>query len=121
MPTTFDHLWALLAPTGDNLRRESACRRLWDTFDLNRQRDIYRRIRDKRRQGLFVNPNPYFAIDDNKNAPELPRLPEPVNYDGKPLPKGFEFYRADYNGHNGLYKAQDVQAHHMSNPQKFVI
>lgn len=119
MATTFDHIWALLAPTGDYLRRENACRRLWDTFDLERQREIYRRIRDKRRQGLFVNPNPYFAIDDNKDAPQQLHYTEPVNYNGRPLSRSSEYYFADYNGKRGLYKREDVEAYHMSNPQKF--
>lgn len=115
--TSFDYLWELLAPTGEFVYRERACRRLWETFDLDKQHEVYRRIRDKKRHGECVNPNPYFAIVNNVDdgAPAA----APTNYYGRPLPRGFTFYRADYQGTRGLYTEQDVLLHHMSNPEKF--
>jgi len=117
--TSFDYLWELLAPTGEFVYRERACRRLWDTFNLIKQQDIYRRIRDKKRRGEFINPNPYYAIVNNVDEC-APAAEPPTNYFGRPLPRGFTFYRADYLGVRGLYTEQDVRAHHMSNPELFL-
>ena len=115
---TFIHIWALLNPQGEYKRREQACRRLWQSYDTDKQRDIYNAIRDKQRRGEFVNSNPYFAIEDNSQAPKQ-LLAAPTNYYGRPLPRGITFYRADYLGSRGLYTEQDVLLHHMSNPEKF--
>ena len=119
----FDTIWTMLAPFGEFKRRRQACMALWDSFSPEQQQDIYARIQGKLQRGEFVHDNPYFAIEDNSRAPRQPRtiLQPPTNYAGKPLPRGFEFYLAEYNGQRGLYKAEDVQAHHMSNPQKFEI
>ena len=123
METTFDHIWQLLKPAVEfsTRGRIEACRRLWESFDLERQRYTYRTIRDKKRCGEFVHENPYFAIEDNSRAPRqsLAILQPPTNYAGKSLPRTGEFYFADYNGKRGLYKREDVEAHHMSNPEKF--
>jgi len=118
----FDTLWALLAPFGEFKRRRQACMALWDSFSPERQQDIFARIQGKLQRGEFVHDNPYFAIEDNSRAPRkavAPILPPPTNYAGKPMPRGFEYYFADYNGQRGLYKAEDVKAHNMLNPQKF--
>ena len=123
METTFDHIWQLLNPTVEfsTRGRTEACRRLWESFDLERQRYTYRTIRDKKRRGEFVSDNPYFAIEDNSRAPRQPStiLQPPTNYVGKVLPRGGEFYFAEYNGQRGLYKAEDVKAHGMLNAEKF--
>ena len=118
---TFDTIWTLLAPFGEFKRRRQACMALWDSFSPEAQQYIYERIQGKLQRGEFVHDNPYFAIEDNSRAPRQPRaiLLPPTNYAGKPLPRGCDFYFAYYNGVRGLYTAQDVHAHHMSNPQKF--
>lgn len=121
---TFVHIWALLNPQGEFKRREQVCRRLWASYDMDKQRDIYNAIRGKQRRGEFVNQNPYFAIEDNAvdlagKAARLSLMSAPTNYFGRPLPHGVTFYRADYQGVRGLYTEQDVLAHHMSNPEKF--
>ena len=120
---TFEQIWSLLSPFGEYKRREAAARRLWENFSLDEQRAIYLRIQGKKQRGEFVHENPYFAIEDNSRAPRqsLAILQPPTNYAGKPLPRTGEFYFADYNGKRGLYKREDVEAHHMSNPQKFEI
>ena len=120
---SFDTIWALLAPQGEFKRREQACRRLWQGYDPDKQQEIINAISDKQRQGEFVNRNPYFAIEDNAigQAARLSLKPAPTNYFGRPLPRGFTFYRADYNGSRGLYTEQDVLLHHMSNPEKFEV
>ena len=120
---TFDTLWALLAPFGEFKRRRQACIALWDGFSPEQQQDIYARIQGKLQRGEFVHDNPYFAIEDNPRAPRQPHaiLQPPTNYAGKPLPRGGEYYFAEYNGQRGLYKAEDVKAHNMLNPEKFEI
>ena len=62
---SFDHIWALLNPQGEFKRRRQACRRIWENYDIERQRQIYRTIAGKKTRGEFVNDNPYFAIEDN--------------------------------------------------------
>ena len=122
MQTTFDHIWQLLSPTVEfsTRGRTEACRRLWESFDLQRQRYTYRTIRDKKRRGEFVDDNPYFAIEDNSHAPKQKAvLLEPTNYFGKPLSHSTNYYIALYNGQKGLYTEEAVRAYHMSNPQKF--
>ncbi len=66
---SFGWIWQLLAPQGEFCRRMGACRRLWDSFDLEKQRAIYRTIRDKLAAGEFVSENPYYAIYDNAYTP----------------------------------------------------
>ena len=66
---SFEWIWQLLAPQGEFCRRMGACRRLWDSFDLEKQRAIYRTIRDKLAAGEFVSENPYYAIYDNAYPP----------------------------------------------------
>ena len=65
---TFDDIWALLAPQGEYKRRRGACERLWQGYGLARQEQIYSVIAGKLQRGEFVNPNPYFAIEDNAMA-----------------------------------------------------
>ena len=117
--TSFDHLWELLAPTGEFLYRDRACRRLWDTFTPDKRQQIFERIRGKKMRGEFVNPNPYFAIVNNIDD-HAPTAEPPTNYYGRILPAGYTFYRADYYGSRGLYTEQDVLKHHLTNPELFV-
>ena len=125
METTFDHIWKLLNPAVEfsTRGRTEACRRLWESFDLDRQRYTYRTIRDKKCRGEFVDENPYFAIEDNSHAPKKPAalLPPIINYFGKQLRRGVNYYVAWYNGQKGLYTEEVVKAYHMLNPEKFEI
>ena len=125
METTFDHIWKLLNPAVEfsTRGRTEACRRLWESFDLDRQRYTYRTIRDKKCRGEFVDENPYFAIEDNSHAPKKPAalLPPIINYFGQQLRRGVNYYVAWYNGQKGLYTEEVVKAYHMLNPEKFEI
>ena len=77
---SFDHIWLLLNPQGEYKRRREACRRLWqdigEKLGEDMQRDIWRTINQKKKQGFFVHPNPYFAINDC--------VPLPTNWNGRP-------------------------------------
>ena len=66
---SFNCIWQLLAPQGEYCRRMRACRQLWDSFDLEKQKTTYRTIHDKLAAGEFVSENPYYAIYDNAYPP----------------------------------------------------
>ena len=68
---SFDHIWALLNPQGEYKRRRQVCRRLWESYDIETQRHIYRTIAGKKTRGEFVNTNPYFAIEDNAQGEKM--------------------------------------------------
>jgi len=91
---SFDHIWLLLNPQGEYKRRKEACRRLWqgigEKLGEDMQRDIWRTINQKKKQGFFVNPNPYFAIEDAKlelqrKAQPKPKPTGPIFLHGRPL------------------------------------
>jgi hypothetical protein len=67
--SSFDYIWALLNPSDDYLPVKRRCQMLWDTYPLEQQRDIYRRIRDKQKERKFIDFNPLFAIQKNANPP----------------------------------------------------
>jgi len=64
-PLSFEKLWQLLAPEGEFCRRRNACEKRWESFSVQRQHAIYRILETKKRNGDYVSPNPYFALDDN--------------------------------------------------------
>ena len=97
---SFDCIWQLLAPQGEFCRRIGACRRLWDSFDLEKQRTIYRTIRDKLAAGEFVSENPYYAIYDNAYPPRK-KQQQTMSY-------------ADYYAKYGTTEERD--GWHMANP-----
>ena len=68
---SFDFLWKMLDEHGVIERMKGEAAALWDTYNLEQQRHIYRSIRDNIRAGKFVNYNPVKAIRDN--APKPPR------------------------------------------------
>ena len=95
---TFIFIWELLNTHGVVPSKRAEAAELWATFSIEQQRIIYRRIRDKIRQGKFVDYNPANAIRDN--APK------------KPLQQVLSF--AEYYAR---YKTtEEVDGWHMSNP-----
>ena len=68
---SFEYMWALLNPQGEFKRRRQACRRLWEGYDLEKQRQIYQTIAAKKTNNEFVNDNPYFAIEDNAQTEKM--------------------------------------------------
>ena len=118
---SFEDFWQLLYDHGSRNYYKNDTMARWNELPAEQQQSLYNRISEKIRAGKFVDYNPLEAIHDNLQRTNRPFLPPPTNYAGKPLPRGYEFYFAVYNGQRGLYKAEDVQSHHMSNPQKFEI
>lgn len=111
---TFSHIWALLCPQGEYKRREQACRRLWSSYDTDKQRAIYNAIRDKKQRGEFVNPNPYFAIEDNalslaSMAARLTFKSEPTNYNGARSFPDEPLVIAVHNGRGGIFTRREAE------------
>ena len=120
---TFNFIWTLLNPQGEYKRREQACRRLWLTYDRDKQRDIYHAIRDKQRRGEFVNPNPYFAIEDTAIGQAARPLfrGEPTNYNGARSFPSEPLVRAVYNGTGGIYTRREALLFHMDIKGDFIL
>lgn len=114
---TFDFIWKLLNPQGEYVYREKICRRMWASFDLDRQRSIYLRILNKLKRGEAVSPNPYYAIQHNMD-PEPPKLTPPKNYNGTAdfliVVKSGALVTAEYNGEVGIYTEEDANKHSMT-------
>ncbi len=61
---SFYGLWALLKPEGEYKRRKGACERLWGSYDEETRQYVYGAIVAAKERGEWINPNPYFAIED---------------------------------------------------------
>ena len=72
--TSFDYLWELLEPKKEYEPVRKRCLRLWETFTLAKQRTIYRTIRDRKKEHLFVDYNPLFAIERFSKGPQRQTL-----------------------------------------------
>ena len=114
--SSFNYIWMLLdlKPEYQSRGRIDACKRLWESFDIERQRYTYRTIRDKRRANMFVNENPYFAIEDNSHQ----SVAEPKDYNGsrefEQMVKTGTLVTANHNGKIGIYSETDAVAFKMS-------
>ena len=64
MGPSFISMWALLKPQGEYKRRRRGCERLWDSYDEAIRQQVYDTISEAQKQGIWINPNPYFAIED---------------------------------------------------------
>ena len=72
--TSFDYLWTLLEPKKEYEPVRNRCLLLWNTFTLEKQRQIYRTIRNRKKEHLFVDYNPLFAIERFSAAPQKQTL-----------------------------------------------
>ena len=61
---SFMSIWSLLNPQGEYKRRRRGCERLWAGYDECTRDLIYETISKSKESGSWVNPNPYFAIED---------------------------------------------------------
>jgi len=106
--SSFDHLWDLLdPPAGYNNMRAKCESVLWNACSLPMKRRIYRLIRDRKNAGEPVNPNPWFAIVNARDA-------EPVNYNGSAqadsLARTTKMVVAWYKERAGLYTLEEALA-----------
>ena len=72
MDDYFCHIWDLLVSHGVVPSEKQQAQSVWNTYNLDQKRAIYRAIRDKIRAGKFVNYHPALAI--RENAPKAPRV-----------------------------------------------
>ena len=61
--TSFEYLWELLEPKKEYEPLRKRCLQLWETFALEKQRQIYCTIRKRKKEHFFVDYNPLFAIE----------------------------------------------------------
>ena len=66
--STFNHIWALLEPKIEYTNLIYRCKELWDSFPIEKQREIYLKIRNKKLEHVFVDYNPLLAIRNNANS-----------------------------------------------------
>lgn len=64
---SFDFLWSLLSPSPEYNGLRTKCEQLWSSFNIQKQRLIYKVIQTKQRNGEFVDFNPYYALQKNAN------------------------------------------------------
>ncbi|MBR4137931.1 MAG: hypothetical protein IKU05_05915 [Bacteroidales bacterium] len=89
---------------------------LWNTLTIHMQHRVYRLIRDKKRLGEVINPNPWFAIVNARDA-------EPINYNGDAriddLAKTTKMVVAWYKGLAGIYTLEEALALKLSIIREF--
>lgn len=111
--TTFDIIWDFLAPADRYLDRREALQRLWASFSLQQQRQIYATLVWQREQKMEIDENPYFAISHCN--------PMPFNYNGAKcdLPTDKVLFIAKYKDIYGVYSKLDTEAFEMTDKRPF--
>lgn len=89
MDDYFSHIWDLLVSHGVVPSEKLLAQSVWNTYNLDQKRAIYRAIRDKIRAGKFVNYHPHIAIRDN--------APKPPKYITIPAEKYYAMYNTQKN------------------------
>ena len=60
---SFDYMWELLNPPREFHNMRAKCETvLWNALSIHMQHRVYRLIRDKKRRGESIQPNPWYAI-----------------------------------------------------------
>ncbi len=69
---SFDYMWELLNPPREFHNMRSKCETaLWNNLSIHMQHRVYRLIRDRKRRGESIHPNPWYAIvprQDDENG-----------------------------------------------------
>ena len=103
-------MWNLLAPSPEYRNRWEAFRDYWHRQTLARQRRLYYYIREAKKTGKPINPNPLFAIQDCN--------PQPTNWNGREginrMMKTDKMVIAKYNGSFGTYTALEAKLFEMT-------
>ena len=105
---SFDYMWDLLNPPREFHNMRAKCETaLWNVLSIDMQHRIYRLIRDRKRAGKPVEPNPWYAIVNARDA-------EPTNYNGSPavddVAKTTKMVVAWYKGLAGIYTLEEALA-----------
>ena len=106
--SSFEYLWELLNPPLEFHNMRAKCEsKLWNACTIHMQHRIYRLIRDRKRAGKPVEPNPWYAIVNARDA-------EPTNYNGSPavddVAKTTKMVVAWYKGLAGIYTLEEALA-----------
>lgn len=115
--SSFDHMWDLLNPSREFLNMRAKCETaLWNTLSIHMQHRIYRLIRDRKRRGEVINPNPWYAIVNARDA-------EPTNYNGDArideLAGTTKMVVAWYKERAGIYTLEEALALKLSIIRRF--
>ena len=83
---------------------------LWDSIPLDRQRQIWVTLWEKKMRGAKIKDHPYYAIKDC--------VPMPFDWNGTEhldaMMKTFKMVSAKYYDHYGLFTLKAAQAFHMT-------
>ena len=106
--SSFDYMWDLLNPPREFHNMRGKCETaLWNTLSIHMQHRVYRFIRDAKRRGETVNPNPWYALVNARDA-------EPTNYNGDgridELAKTTKMVVAWYKERAGIYTLEEALA-----------
>ena len=122
-----DDVWRKLLkplPTYDTRSKYESCFRYWCGLDEDKRNRVYHIIEERKKKGLFVNPNPRFALDDAAQQDEIERAKarakpkkEPTNLNGciriDTLIKTVPLVSAIYNGRPGIYTFEEAKEYGM--------
>ena len=114
---SFDYMWELLNPPQEFHNMRSKCETaLWNNLSIHMQHRVYRLIRDKKRRGETIQPNPWYAIVNARDA-------EPTNYNGDAriddLAKTTKMVVAWYKERAGIYTLEEALALKLSIIREF--
>ena len=114
---SFDYMWDLLNPPREFHNMRGKCEtNLWNTLSIHMQHRVYRLIRDKKRRGEAIHPNPWYAIVNARDA-------EPTNYNGDgrvdDLVKTTKMVVAWYKERAGIYTLEEALALKLSIIREF--
>ncbi len=98
----FETYWSSIRPDDSFQDRKEAAEEEWDKHPEKHEAII----RWLHKHGPYSMRNPYFFIQDFKV-----RKPhgQPTDYRGKTIPKGVQVFSAQYNGHWGMFTAEDIK------------
>ena len=111
-------------PTYDTRSKYESCFRYWCGMDEDKRNRVYHIIEERKQKGLFVNPNPRFALDDAAQEDEVlqakaqvAKRKEPTNYNGSSKylkeVKKTPLVSAPYEGVFGIYSLAEAIEFHL--------
>ena len=65
----FEEFWKIHNPKPEYAHMQNYCRKIWESLSPEKQKIICQNIRLKTEKGLFVDYNPYYAIQKNGTLP----------------------------------------------------
>ena len=99
-----DLMSTYIAP--ENARMVKPAEELWNSLSLQRQRQIYVTLWERKMRGAAIKNHPYYAIKDC--------VPMPFNWNGtehlNSMMKNFKMVRAKYYDRYGIYTLKAAQA-----------